>query len=59
MKTTYRQDRQTGEIAPIDRWRAVARLTTADYDPTADLTAATRQSPLSTVGAFYWTEVGR
>lgn len=56
MRTVYREDHQTGEVAPIERWKAEARLTGYYQDEKAALAAATKENPVATIGAYYWTE---
>lgn len=56
VRTVYRLDKQTGEVAPIERWKAEARLVGNYSDEKAALAAATRNAPIETVGALYWTE---
>ena len=56
MRTVYRLDKQTGKVTTIEAWKAHARLVGNYQDEKVALAAATKDAPVETVGALYWTE---
>lgn len=57
MKITYRMSKDDGTVSTIERWKAEARLTGNYADEKAALAAATKDAPVETIGALYWTEI--
>lgn len=56
MRTVYRMDKETGKVEVIERWKAEARLVGNYHDEKVALAAATKDAPVVTIGAYYWTE---